>query len=472
MAVELHIPAPSPKQAQFFRSTAKYVCFGGARGGGKSWAVRVLAVMYALKYPKYKVIIIRKTYPELLHNHIRPLQELLPPSIAKYNASEKTFTFGNGSTIVFMFCQREEDLQHQQGLEAELICLDEATQHPLGVFKKLTACLRSTKKDYPLRMMLTCNPGGIGHEWVRTRWIDRKFSDGENPDDFEFIQSLVTDNLALMRNDSGYIRQLEALDPKLRKAWLEGSWDIFDGIYFETFRDNPNPQRKDTHVIEAFDPPKSWKRYRSYDFGYSRPFSCGWWCVDHEGRMYRILELYGCTDTPNEGVKWTADEQFAKIAQIEREHPWLAGHHIEGVADPAIFAADGGVSIADTAAKHGVFFSPGDNKRIPGWMQCRYRLHMDANGVPMMYVFDNCKAFRRTIPLLVYDDHMPEDLDSDGEDHPCGRRVAVYVHAQSHCPAGCGGEETHPLRPAGYRLGRNEAQYQWHHDCVRRTKYV
>lgn len=464
---ELHIPAPSPKQQEFLRATAKYICFGGARGGGKSWVVRVCAILNALRYPGIRICIIRKTYPELLANHVRPLQQMLPPSIATYNKSDKIFTFSNGSTISLMYCAREEDLDHAQGLEFEDITLDEGTQHTEGVFRKLIACLRSTQ-GYPLHLRVTCNPGGIGHGWVKQLWIDRKYTHGENPAEYQFIQSLVTDNHALMRAQPEYIRQLEALDPKLRKAWLEGSWDIFDGIYFETFRDNPNPQRRDTHVIEAFDPPKSWKRYRSYDFGYSRPFSCGWWCVDHEGRMYRIMELYGCTDTPNEGVKWTADEQFAKIAQIEREHPWLAGHHIEGVADPAIFAADGGVSIADTAAKHGVFFSPGDNKRIPGWMQCRYRLHMDANGVPMMYVFDNCKAFRRTIPLLVYDDHMPEDLDSDGEDHPCGRRVAVYVHAQSHCPASCGGEKTHPLRPAGYRLGRNEAQHKWHHDSVRR----
>ena len=142
--------------------------------------------------------------------------------------------------------------------------------------------------------------------------------------------------------------------------------------------------------------------------------------MDHEGRLYRILELYGCTDTPNEGVKWTTDEQFARIAQVEREHPWLAGHHIEGVADPAIFAADGGVSIADTAAKHGVFFEPGDNKRIPGWMQCHYRLHFDENGIPMMYVFDNCKAFRRTVPLMIFDPRIPEDMETKlSEDHVC-----------------------------------------------------
>ena len=419
MAYEYHLPEPSPKQRQFMEATAKYVCFGGARGGGKSWIVRVLAIINALKYPGIRICIVRKTYPELLANHVRPLQQMLPPNIATYNKSEKLFTFENGSTISLMYCAREEDLDHAQGLEFEDINLDEGTQHTEGVFQKLSACLRSTR-GYPLHLRVTCNPGGIGHAWVKRLFVDRKYNDKENPADYEFIQSRVDDNKALMRAQPEYKAQLEALPPKLRRAWLDGEWNLFEGMFFEEFVDDPNPLRKNTHVIKAFDPPASWKRYRSYDYGYAKPFSCGWWCVDHDGRLYRILELYGCTDTPNEGVKWTTDEQFARIAQIEREHPWLAGHHIEGVADPAIFAADGGVSIADTAAKHGVFFEPGDNKRIPGWMQCHYRLHFDENGIPMMYVFDNCKAFRRTVPLMIFDPRIPEDMETKlSEDHVC-----------------------------------------------------
>jgi hypothetical protein len=139
--------------------------------------------------------------------------------------------------------------------------------------------------------------------------------------------------------------------------------------------------------------------------------------VDYEGVVYRILELYGCTKTPNEGVKWTPPQVFAEIHKIETEHRWLAGKKIIGIADPAIWDAETGESIADVAAKHQVFFTQGDNKRIAGWMQVHYRLAFDDNGFPMMYVFRNCKAFIRTIPLLQYDEHKPEDLDTDGEDH-------------------------------------------------------
>ena len=128
-------------------------------------------------------------------------------------------------------------------------------------------------------------------------------------------------------------------------------------------------------------------------------------------------KCFGMLDTPNEGIKWTPPQVFAEIARIEREHRWLAGKKIIGIADPAIWDAETGKSIADTAAEQGVYFSPGDNKRLPGWMQVHYRLAFDENGFPRMYIFRNCRAFIRTLPLLQYDDHKCEDLDTDGEDH-------------------------------------------------------
>ena len=229
----------------------------------------------------------------------------------------------------------------------------------------------------------------------------------------------MRDNKALMEQQPDYIRQLEALPPKLREAWLEGSWDIFFGQFFEDFHDDPKHymDRQYTHVIEPFEIPEGWKIYRSFDWGYNKPFSCGWWAVDYDGVVYRILELYGCTANPNKGVKWTPDQVFSEIHRIETEHRWLRGKRINGIADPAIWDAETGESLAERAAKHQVYFTPGDNKRIHGWMQVHYRLAFDENGFPMMYIFKNCKAFIRTIPTLQYDEHKPEDLDTDGEDH-------------------------------------------------------
>ena len=133
--------------------------------------------------------------------------------------------------------------------------------------------------------------------------------------------------------------------------------------------------------------------------------------------IYRVLELYGCTGTPNEGLKWPPERQFREIARIEREHPWLRGKKISGVADPAIWDASRGESVAETAARCGLSFTPGDNNRVAGWMQLHYRLQFDGNGYARMYVFSGCRAFLRTIPLLLYDPRRPEDLDSSLEDH-------------------------------------------------------
>lgn len=418
-------PPPNEKQALFLTDTHKYIGFGGARGGGKSWAVRVKAVLLCLNYPGIKVMIIRRTYPELQENHIIPLCEMLhchaedrTQRVASYNDSKKHITFPNGSRILFRYCDNEKDAERFQGTEVDVLFVDEATHQSEEKMDKLNACVRGVN-GYPKRIYYTCNPGGVGHAWVKRLFVDRQYKPGENPDDYSFIRSLVRDNLALMQADPEYVRKLEALPPKLRKAWLDGDWDIYEGQFFEEFADRPEHyiDRQWTHVIEPFEIPDGWRIYRSFDWGYAKPFSCAWWAVDYDGVVYRILELYGCTDTPNEGVKWTPERVFAEIHRIETEHRWLRGKTIQGVADPAIWDAETGESIADVATRYRVYFDKGDHARLPGWMQVHYRLYFDENGYPMMYVFKNCKAFIRTMPLLQYDEHRVEDLNTDGEDH-------------------------------------------------------
>lgn len=412
------LPEPNERQKLFLRERHKYVAFGGARGGGKSWAVRTKAKLLCLRYAGIKVMIIRRSYPELIENHIKFMRREIPTEIAKYNDGRKEMQFVNGSTILFRYCASERDLDNYQGTETDVLFIDEATQFSEEVFKIFAACVRGVN-EFPKRIYLTCNPGGVGHGWVKRLFIDRRYNEDEDPEDYAFIQSLVTDNHALLKSQPEYIKQLEALPPKLREAWLHGNWSIFEGQFFEEFTDDPRHYEDglNTHVIEPFDPPKSWVRYRSFDFGYAKPFSCGWWTVDPDGVLYRILELYGCTATPNEGVKWTPEKIFAEIARVESEHPYLKGCEVYGVADPSIWDASRGISVADTAAKCGIYFSPGDNKRIPGWMQVHYRLAFDENGRSMMQVFKNCKAFIRTMPLLTYSETKPEDCDTSQEDH-------------------------------------------------------
>ena len=413
----LTISPPSEKQEQFLTAKTKHVGFGGARGGGKSWGVRTKAKLLAINYAGIRILIVRRTYPELINNHINILKaELL--DIAKYNDKEKVLRFFNTSTINFMYCANDKDLDRLQGVEYDVIFLDEATQLSEYQMKTITACLRGVN-SFPKRIYYTCNPGGQGHNYIKRIFIDKKYENGENPEDYTFIQSLVTDNAVLMQSQPDYIKQLEALPSKLREAWLYGRWDIFEGQFFEEFADRAEHylDRQFTHVIEPFEIPDGWKIYRSFDWGYNKPFSCGWWAVDYDGVAYRILEYYGCTNTPNEGVKLHPYEVFREIHQIETEHRWLKGKSIIGVADPAIWNSETGESIADVAAKFYVYFQKGDHQRITGWMQMHYRMAFDENGYPMMYVFNNCKAFIRTIPSLIYDEHKVEDLNTEGEDH-------------------------------------------------------
>lgn len=386
------------------------------------------------------MVIVRRTYPELTANHIKPLKKMLkcgtPNAVAKYNDKDKEFTFLNGSTITCKYCATDKDIDTFQGLECDILMFDEATLLSEEQLKDIGAIVRGVN-EFPHRTYYTCNPNGQGLQYIKRIFIDREFNDGEDPEDYSFIQSLVTDNVALMKKDPNYVKQLESLPPKLKEAWLYGRWDVFEGAYFETFRTTPDKVKCEeagisvedayregrwTNVIEPFEIPSHWKIYRSYDWGYGKPFSFCWWAMDEDGVLYQILEWYGCTKTPNEGVRMTNAEQFKHCQEIEANHRWLKGKRIEGVADPSIW--DGshdtdGISCAETAESYGIFFEKGNNERIAGWMQVRERLKFDENGKAMLYFFDTCKASVRCFPLMMHDEKRVEDLDTTLEDHAC-----------------------------------------------------
>lgn len=421
--MELVIDEPNEKQKLALKDHHKFIAYGGARGGGKSWFVRTKTKLLCANFPKIRILIIRRTYPELRANHINPLKEELHVgtkyALATYNDSNKEMRFKNGSLITFGYCNTESDVDRYQGTEADVIFFDEATQLAEMWIKKISACMRGVN-EFPKRIYYTCNPGGQGHAYIKRLFIDKKYEKGERPEDYFFIQSLVTDNKALLDSDPDYVAQLEALPDKLRKAWLEGSWDIFEGQFFEEFRDDPEgyETHQFSHVIKPFDIPKSWPIYMGYDFGYSKPFSFLWFAISPDDVMYIICELYGCTGEPNEGVKWIAPQQFEKVKDIEAMHPLLKDRKIvRRIADPAIWKAESGESVAETAAAMQIYFDKADNSRIAGWMQMHYRLAFDDNGYAKLYVFDTCKHFIRTMPLQTYSETIPEDLDSDLEDH-------------------------------------------------------
>lgn len=282
-------------------------------------------------------------------------------------------------------------------------------------FDMLDESIRGEIPDYLFKQItLTFNP------WYESHWIKKRFFDTPPSPD---IMAKTTNYLCNEWLDEADRRKFEDMKVRSPKRYLVaglGDWGIEGGAVFEEFvNDEANYYtRKNTHVIAPFEIPNSWRIYRSFDFGYAKPFSCAWWAVDYDGRLYRILELYGCVaDEPDTGVKWSPDEIFREIHRIETEHRWLTGKKIQGVADPAIWDASHGESIAETAEKHRVYFEPGDNKRLPGWMQVHYRMQFDDEGIPMMYIFSNCKGFIRTIPTLMYDENKPEDVDTKQEDH-------------------------------------------------------
>ena len=429
MAEHVRTFAPNPKQYLFLKSKKRHVAFGGARGGGKSWVADLKACLLARRYGSpdawsagIKICLIRRTLKDLEKNHLEPLKRLLKGK-AKYNANEKVFTLKNGATITLAYCDCDNDADHFQGIEYDVIIIEEATQLKPEWIKIIASSCRGVN-DFPHRVYYTCNPGGPGHAYIKRLFVDRIFQGDEKPEDYEFIQAKVTDNKVLMDASPEYVNFLQNLPPKLRAGWLEGSWEIYSGQYFSDFVNDPDhyDDRRWTHVIHPVKIRKHWTIYRSLDWGYFRPFSVSYYACSEDSILYRFKEIYGVQKSgneslPNEGVQWPPEKLFKMIRELEEYDPDLKGREIIGIADPAIFQSQTGISIADTAMQCGVYFRPGDNTRIAGWMQCRYRLQFSEEGIPRFYVFDTCKEFIRTITTLQHDERNVEDVDTEGEDH-------------------------------------------------------
>lgn len=421
---------PQPRQVAFMQRTEYEALYGGSAGGGKSDALLAEALRQ-VNHKHYRAIIFRKTYPEtqeLVDRSWDIYKRAFPK--AKYNENKHFWQFPSGAKIYFGSMQHTKDRKKYQGRQYAFIGFDEVTHFSWQEYSYMFS--RNRPKAQGLISYIRCatNPGGVGHGWVKDRFIQGKIPNKryvetiivegvEYKKDRVFIPSTVFDNKILLENDPNYIASLAMLPDAEMQALLYGDWNSFQGQAFGEWKDD-SAHYKDrlwTHVIEPFEIPKEWTIYRSFDFGYSKPFSCAWWAVDHDKRMYRIIELYGCTSQPNTGVKWEPNKIFSEIRNMELNHRWLKGKHINGIADPSIWDASRGESIAETAEKHRVYFEKGDNERLAGKMQFHYRLAFDENGFPMVYVFETCKAFIRTVPSLVYDEKKAEDIDTDGEDH-------------------------------------------------------
>ena len=414
-------PQPGP-QAEFARSTAFEVVYGGARGGGKTDAVLGEFGSHVDHYKSAaRGLMVRRTR-SALEPTIARAREIFRPQGARWLDSKSRFRWPNGAVLYFRHLDNDADADLSQGHDYTRVYVEELTQFPTPApIAKLKATLRSAA-GAPCRFRATCNPGGAGHAWVKARYIDPgpQVTVAENGLTRVFIPARVADNPALLKADPGYLDRLKLVGSEaLVRAWLEGDWDAVEGAFFDGW--------SASNIIAPFAPPTWWYHFRAFDWGSAAPFSVGWWTVVGDdvslpgimlprGALVRYREWYGAGGD-GKGLRLTAEEVATGILQRER------GETLgRCVADPAIFAQNGGPSIAEAMAKAGVFFGPADNTRVgklgalSGWNQVRARIR-GQDGRPMLYVFETCRDFIRTVPVLQHDPQRPEDLDTAAEDH-------------------------------------------------------
>ncbi|MDE2100358.1 MAG: terminase [Patescibacteria group bacterium] len=413
------------------------VLFGGARGGGKTDGV---LGKYAIKEGRFgsgfNAIFFRKEMPQT-DDLVERAKEIYLPLGAEWREQPRMFRMPNGGRVRFRPLENVNDAQKYQGQSLTDVAVEEAGNYedpaPIDM---LFGALRS-KAGVPVQMILTANPGGAGHAWIRHRFIDpaplgntplvRRLPNGASHQ-YVYIPSRVKDNQILLSADPDYVNRLHLVgSPELVKAWLDGDWNVVAGAFFPEFS-------IERHVVAPRELPMYWHRFRSFDWGSARPFCVGWYAVSDgelptipRGALVKYREWYGAKQdvsgntVPNVGLRLTAEEIAHGIK--ERERGDLTGNkQMGGVADPSIFAEDGGPSHADRMAARGVYFRAADNTRVPklgamgGWDQLRSRLKGDGER-PAIYFFSTCRDTIRTLPALQHDPGRIEDVDSDGEDH-------------------------------------------------------
>ena len=406
------------KQKQFMDATCDEVLFGGAAGGGKSYAQVIDALVYAVKYPGSKQLILRRTYPELDKSIIRTTLALYPKEIYRYISSSHTGQFTNGSIIDFGYCDSETDIYRYQSAEFDVIRFDELTHFTKDMYIYLISRLRGVN-GFPKQMKSTTNPGGIGHKWVKERFIDvgqagvtQSFAGQTRV----FIPSLVSDNSFLMAKDKSYLKRLENLAEKDRKALLYGQWDIFEGQYFSEWN-------RDIHVIQPFEIPAHWKRYAAMDYGLDM-LAVYFIAVDDVGNAYVYNEIY------------KSDLIISAAASLIKSYITQPLQAFYAPPDLWNRRQDSGSSVATIFAQHGILLTKSVNDRQTGWYAVKEYLHtaVDARGEKSarLKIFSNCLNLIRTLPALVHDAKNVNDVSSVPHEYTHGPDALRYFCVM-HC---------------------------------------
>ena len=408
------------KEASGVANKHRYTLFGGSAGPGKSYWLRWYAIERLIRwYNKTNQRGIHaglfcEDYPSLKDRQIIKIQYEFPSWLGDLKESSLEglgFFLKNEYGGGVLSLRNLDDPSKFLSAEYALVAIDELTRNPKDVFNVLRTRLRWPEIS-DAKFIAATNPGGPGHEWVKKIWIDKQFDENEvDQPEFAYVKALPTDNPHL---DPSYIRNLQSLPEKMRKAYLEGDWNVFEGQYFSEWSDK-------VHVVQPFPIPPTWKKYRTYDHGRDHPAVCLWIALDHDGRCYVYRELY---------VRGKNIDEIAKEI-IERS---TGEEYQYSIADNSIFAKTGfvdrwgGETIAEGFARNGIMFYPSSKRRIDGWALMHQYLHYTDTKIPKLLFFPNCVNSIRSIPTLIFDDRNTEDLDSAGDDD-CADALRYFLQS-------------------------------------------
>lgn len=389
--------ALTAKQTEFDKCLHRVenVLYGGAKGGGKSHGMRLIFLKECLAVPNLKAAIFRKTYPELYGNHITKMLEDFPMLKDFYNAQHKEYRFPNGSILQFRHNQYTKDLSNHQGVEYHWLGIEEAGEWPEDWFWTLKGSNRSSDPKITPRCALTGNPGGEGHKWLKRLFIDRNYRpEVEEGKNFAFVPARVYDNPALMDADPGYISRLKAnRNPNLVKAYLEGSWDIQAGQYFDMLT-------RDVHLIDPFEIPDYWDRGIGFDTGYNHPAAAVFGATDTDGNVfiYREFARSGLR-TEEIASEWMTYPDINKVSSIPAGWDCWAKH-------------GGGPSVEEKlsdASDNHLILHKANIDRVSGAAQVRDYLFVGPNG-PRLKIFKTCPMLFDTLARMTHDMKNPEDV--------------------------------------------------------------
>ena len=386
------------KQKRFIDATECEVLFGGAAGGGKSYGQMVDSMLFALRYPGSRQLVLRRTFPELEKSLIRTSLALFPREIYSFNSSSHVGKFKNGSIIDFGYCATENDVYQYQSAEYDVIRFDELTHFTEAQYVYLISRVRGAN-SYPKQIKSSTNPGGVGHGWVKERFVNAgkrgvAFT-GEDGMSRIFIPALLDDNRFLCHGDPNYKKRLLALPERERKALLFGDWDIFEGQYFTEFS-------YDRHVIEPFEIPSAWRRFRTIDYGLDR-LACLWIAISPDGRFF-VYREYCRSDLP---ISEAARAILERTPKNEDVYATLAPPDLWSRSQET------GRSKAALFSEFGLNFTKTSNDREAGWLSLKELLHGDE---PRLRIFSPCTEIIKCLPALQIDKIRTSDCATEPHD--------------------------------------------------------